>query len=78
MTGQNLHARRVMVFIETDGLNHGWEVISPTRVSWDFTGLVAGSTHATVTVSGEFHRITKYGEYVADEIEAGTPEIGPA
>lgn len=76
MVGQNFSgARRVMVFIEKDDLIHGWEVLSPQRVEWDFTG-TDGSTHAKITVSGEFHRVTKNGDMSMIE-EAVAGELDP-
>lgn len=73
MIGQDMRgARRVMVFIEKDGLIHGWEVLQPQRIEWDFTG-TTGSTHAKVTVAGEFHRITRYG--TMEEIASGVQEL---
>lgn len=60
MMGQKFNnARRVVLLVEVDGRQYGWEVLPPNRVSWEMTGIVAGSTHATVSATGEFHRLTR-------------------
>lgn len=56
------NAKRVVVLIKgQDGLEHGWEVFNPRQTRWNHAGIVAGSSHATMTVTGEFHRLTRYG-----------------
>lgn len=68
------NAKRVVVLIEgQDGLEHGWEVFNPRQVDWEFYGIIGGSSHATMTVSGEFHRMTRYGANGA--FESGTLEL---
>lgn len=62
MTGQNIDARRVTLIVEgSDGRMHGWQILNPRDVAWQHRGLVAGSSHATITATGEFHRMSKSG-----------------
>lgn len=65
-------AERVVVLIEKDGLQHGWEVLQPQTVRWDFADLGPQGTQAKVTVQGVFHRMSR----LAPEWEAlpSTPD----
>jgi hypothetical protein len=79
MIGQDFSgARRVVVLIEMDGgMQHGWEIIQPREVRWEWSGLVRGSTHARINVEGEFHRMSRegIGEHIAGEIIEARGEI---
>jgi hypothetical protein len=63
MIGQDIrNAKRVVVLVEEEGgRQHGWEIFWPRSCSWTWTGLVAGSSHARMTVEGEFHRMSRQG-----------------
>lgn len=65
--------RRVVVLFEADGKQYGWEVLPPNHVDWDMVGMRGGSTHAKITVTGEFHRLTRQAEYPeVPELEEGS------
>lgn len=68
MIGQDFTgAKRVVVLIEMpSGQQHGWEIGSPTSIKWEWAGLVAGSTHANLTVRGEFYRLSREGIAAAE------------
>lgn len=77
MIGQKFeNARRVVLLVEVDGRQHGWEIVGPNRVSWEMTGLVAGSTHATVKATGEFHRLTRQTFDIMIEAPDEPEELG--
>lgn len=68
MIGQDFTgASRVIVLIEMpSGQQHGWEIGNPTSVKWEWAGMVAGSTHAQLTVRGEFYRMSPAGIVAAE------------
>ncbi len=53
-------ARAVVLIIDQDGLQHGWEVFNG-KASYEITGYPSGSAHGTISVSGEFHRMARMG-----------------
>ena len=78
MMGQEFNnARRVVLLVEVDGRQYGWEVLPPNRVSWEMTGLIAGSTHAKVCATGEFHRLTREAIYTTIEQTEEPRELEP-
>ena len=74
MIGQDFSgARRVVVLIEMpSGQQHGWEIGNPGLVKWEWAGLVNNSTHATITVRGEFYRMGRQGIAMPEQ-----PELPP-
>lgn len=44
--------------VDEDGRAHGWEVFNG-KASYQITGHPGGSAHGTVSVSGEFHRMSR-------------------
>jgi hypothetical protein len=67
--------RRVVVLIEeTSGRQHGWEILEPEAVRWDFAGLGANGTRAKVSATGTFYRMSKAAQEHS-EIEAGRLEL---
>lgn len=68
-------ARSVVVAVDYgDGINRVWRINNPTQARWDFIGSPAGSTHARITVSGEFERMARYDERTFDDPNAGELE----
>lgn len=61
MIGQEFrNARRVIMLAELeDGTQIGYEVFNPTQIGWVHTGVIAGSSHGRMEVTGEFHRMSK-------------------
>jgi hypothetical protein len=57
--GQTRKPRRaVLVMVDENGRVDGWEVFNATA-GYELTGWPGGSAHGTITVSGEFHRMSR-------------------
>jgi hypothetical protein len=78
MIGQDLPidkvARVIVLVLNTDGTQVGWEVTHPTLLSWTYDGMhdIHG-TKAMVTVAGVFHR--KGRDAVLIELQDGTTRM---
>lgn len=67
-------ARVVVLVLNADGTQVGWEVTDPTFLSWEYAGMddVQGTT-AQVIVTGVFHR--KGRDAVLIELQDGTTKV---
>ncbi len=76
MTGQRLEDVTGCVVLAQDkfGKQTGWHVFNVREMSWEFDGIGARGTEATVTISGSFFRLDKSA--TTEALEMTPLEIG--
>ena len=71
MTGQRLDdiTSAVLLMQQADGKQTGWHIFNVAGAEWTFHGVGANGTQATVTVTGDFHRMNREGAPALPQVD---------